>query len=114
MYNLEKRTSDFGIKIISLCKSIKINIINKNTINQVIRSGTSIGANYHEANDSSSKRDFKNKIFICKKETNETKYWLKMLYSSELDNRVEIQKLYQESQQLNMIFQKIVNSLNKK
>ncbi|MFZ5391718.1 MAG: four helix bundle protein [Patescibacteria group bacterium] len=114
MYDLEKRTSDFGIKVINLCKSIKINLINKNLINQIIRSGTSIGANYCEANNSSSKKDFKNKIYICKKETNETKHWLRMLIVSEPSNKEQIQNLYYECQQLNMIFQKIINTINKK
>ncbi len=79
-----------------------------------MRSGTSIGANYCEANNASSKKDFKNKIFICKKETQETKYWLRMLVKSEPDKRDDIAILWKECQELVMIFQKIINTCNGK
>ncbi len=68
VYDLEERTAIFGQNIISLCKNIGINNISGPLINQIIRSGTSIGANYMEANAASSKKDFVNKISICKKE----------------------------------------------
>jgi len=55
------------------------NIINNPLISQIVRSATSIGANYHEANGASSGKDFKNKIYICKKEAKETKYWLQII-----------------------------------
>ncbi len=73
-HDLEERTAKFGENIIILCKQIKLN-----TINKLIRSGTSIGANYMEANNASSRKDFTNKIFISKKEAQETKHWLRML-----------------------------------
>jgi|GEM_PF-5064254 len=66
-----RRTAILGENIIELGKNIKPDYINKPIINQMIRSGTSIGANYCEAINASSKRDFRNKIFICKKETQE-------------------------------------------
>lgn len=77
-YDLEERTALFAEKIIELCKKVPKNRIAMPIIDQLIRSGTSIGANYHEANGASSKRDFRNKIFICKKEAKETKYWLRL------------------------------------
>ena len=78
-YDLEERTALFGELIIKLCKSLPQNTITKPLIHQLIRSCTSIGANYMEANGASSRKDFRNKIFICKKETQETKHWLRML-----------------------------------
>ena len=72
-YDLEERTAKFGEDIIEFCKDIEHNVITKPIINQIIRSGTSIGANYMEANEASSKKDFRNKITICKKEIKETK-----------------------------------------
>ena len=68
-YNLEERTAKFGESVILFCKSINQDTINKPIINQLIRSATSVGANYMEANGASSRKDFANKIFICKKET---------------------------------------------
>ena len=113
-YNLIKRTGNFGENIIVFCKSIKQDNINRSIINQLVRSGTSIGANYCEANNASSKKDFRNKIFICKKEAQETKYWLQMITKCNQENKSEARKLWQECHELTMIFQKIVNSLNKR
>jgi four helix bundle protein len=113
-YNLEERTIRFGINIIKFCRENK-DLSIKSIINQLIRSGTSIGANYCEANNASSKKDFGNKIFICKKESQETKYWLRILSSCLLNKQKEkARNLWKECQELTMIFQKIVNTIDKK
>ncbi|HBP01398.1 MAG: hypothetical protein UY41_C0011G0015 [Candidatus Moranbacteria bacterium GW2011_GWE1_49_15] len=112
-YDLEERTSVFSENIIDLCRSIEKNIITRPIINQLMRSGTSVGANYCEANNACSRKDFKNKIFICKKESQETKYWLRLLKKSSLIKESEIGNLIQECQEFIFIFQKIINSLNK-
>ncbi len=78
-YNLEKRTVKFSEDVIVFAKTLKKDVINLPLISQLIRAATSIGANYCEANGASSKRDFRNKICICKKEARETKYWLELL-----------------------------------
>jgi four helix bundle protein len=109
-YDLEERTAKFGENTIEFCKTVKENFINKPLITQIIRSSTSIGANYCEANNASSKKDFRNKIFICKKECQETKHWLRMLAKCFPENKEIIRKLWSECQQLTMIFQKIINS----
>jgi len=113
-YDLEERTAKFGEEIIEFCKKIKQNAITKPIISQLIRSGTSIGANYMEANAASSKKDFRNKIFICKKEAQETKHWLRMFSKCFPERKKEIRKLWKECQELTMIFQKITSSLDKK
>jgi four helix bundle protein len=113
-YNLEERTAIFSEGIIAFCRSIKHDTITRPLVSQLVRSGTSIGANYCEANNASSKKDFRNKIFICKKETQETKYWLRILSSCVPARKDELRKYWQETQELLMIFQKIVNSLDKK
>jgi four helix bundle protein len=104
----------FGEDIITLCMKAKPNNINRPITNQLVRSGTSIGANYCEANNASSKKDFKNKIFICKKESQETKYWLQMLAKCSPETKENTRKLWKECQELTMIFQKIINTINKK
>ena len=113
-YDLEERTGKFGEDLIGFCKTLRQDIITKPIINQCIRSGTSIGANYMEANAASSKKDFRNKIFICKKEIQETKHWLRMLAKCFPERKEEIRKLWEECQELTMIFQKITSSLDKK
>lgn len=113
-YDLEERTAKFGEDIIELCSGIKQDVITLVLISQLIRSGTSIGANYMEANGASSKRDFGNKIFICKKEAQETKHWLRMMAKCLSEKKEEIRKLWQEAQELTMILQKITTSLRNK
>jgi four helix bundle protein len=113
-YDLEERTAKFGEDIIDFCKSINQDAISKPIINQLVRSATSIGANYMEANGASSKQDFKNKIFICKKESQETKHWLRMINKTNPEKTEETRKLWKECQELVMIFQKITSSLKEK
>ena len=113
-YNLEERTGKLGEEIIDFCKKIKKDIIVNPIIGQFIRSGTSIGANYMEANSASSRKDFRNKIFICKKEIQETKHWLRMLTKCVPEKEEEIKNLWKETQELNLIFGKIVSTLNNK
>jgi four helix bundle protein len=113
-YDLSKRTASFGEEMIVFCRKIKQDTITKPIISQIIRSGTSIGANYCEAINASSRKDFRNKIFICKKETQETKFWLQMLAKCCPELKEVTRILWKEAQELNMIFQKTINSLNSK
>lgn len=106
-YDLEERTAVFSERIIALCKKCPKNIVTIPVIGQLIRCGTSIGANYCEANGASSKKDFKNKIFICKKESKETKYWLRLLAKAEASMRDECREFWQEAQEFTMIFSKV-------
>ena len=109
-YDLEERTAKFGESVIIFCKGLKKDVILNPLINQIIRSATSIGANYMEANGASSKKDFINKIFICKKESQETKHWLRMIavYVPELKENIRV--LWREANELSMIFGKIAFS----
>ena len=109
-YNLEERTAKFSEDILDLLRAVKNNDLSRNIISQLIRSATSIGANYMEANGASSKKDFKNKIHICKKEAMETKYWLRMLAKISLENQDKCRDFWKEAQQLTLIFSKIANS----
>lgn len=111
-YDLEERTAHFGEAVILFCKSLPQDAVSRPLISQVVRSATSIGANYMEANGASSKRDFRNKIAICKKEAQETKHWFRMLAQCFANKRSEAQKFWKEAQELTLIFQKITNSLN--
>jgi len=110
-YNLEERTAIFGEDVIKLCRTTKNDNLTSPILNQLIRSGTSVGANYMEANGASSKKDFRNKIFICKKEAQETKHWLRMLKSFSKEQLGIVEKLWKEAQELTLIFQKIGSSL---
>jgi four helix bundle protein len=110
-FDLEERTATFGEDVISLCKGIKSTAITRPLISQLVRSATSIGANYCEANGASSKKDFKNKIHICKKEAQETKHWLRMLSKAVPELKDKLRTLWKECQELTLIFGKIISSL---
>ena len=113
-YDLEERTGKFGEDLIEFCRTLNQDTITRPIISQCIRSGTSVGANYMEANGASSKKDFRNKIFICKKEVQETKHWLRMLAKCFPERKEETRILWRECQELTLIFQKITSSLDGK
>jgi len=110
-FDLEERTSIFGEKIINFCQKTRINLIIEPLIKQLIRSATSIGANYMEANGSDSKKDFKNKISICKKEAKETTYWIRMLSNTLPNKKQELRIYWTEARELSLIFAAIINKI---
>lgn len=112
-YDLEARTLQFSEDIIVFLKKIKKDTINAPLINQLVRSATSIGANYCEANGACSKKDFKNKIYICKKEAKETKYWIQLIGKANAEVSEECKVHLREVQELTLIFSKIVQTIEK-
>ncbi len=77
--------------------------MNNPLIRQLVRSGTSIGANYCEADDGVPKKDFRNKIGISKKEARETKHWLRMIGTAEPEMKIAARELWQEAKELHLI-----------
>lgn len=108
IYDLQERTAKFGEAIITFVKRLPDDPAARPIKTQLIRSGTSIGANYCEAVDAESPRDFIHKIGICKKEANETKYWLRMISIALPTHKEEARQLWKEAQELNLIFQKSI------
>lgn len=106
---LEERTVVFSVNVIKKLAPYSQNTELRSVVDQIIRSSTSIGANYHEANNASSPADFKNKIYISKKEAAETEYWLEVL--SRLLTKEDFSSLKEEVHQLLMIFQKIITTM---
>ncbi|OGK56264.1 four helix bundle protein [Candidatus Roizmanbacteria bacterium RIFCSPLOWO2_02_FULL_38_10] len=107
IYDLKQRTARFGANIILLVKKLKQDNINKPIISQLIRAATSIGANYMEADAAESKKDFRHKIGICKKESKETLHWLHMLSVAHKEINTELRNLYKEAHELTLIFSTI-------
>jgi four helix bundle protein len=112
-YPLEERTLNFGKDVVKFCRSLKQDAVTRPLITQLVRSGTSVGANYCEANGASSKKDFKNKIHICKKEVLETKYWIEIIPEDNNVPKDDINKLRGEAIGLGKIFSKIISTINK-
>lgn len=117
-YDLRERTYKFGLRIVLLVdkfpKSTSGNVIGK----QLIRSGTSVGANSEEADGASTKKDFIHKIYIAKREASETRYWLRIVLDAEIlnneNNKIEIKSLMSECEELIKILSSISHNSKKK
>ena len=112
-YDLEERTALFAEKIIEFCKKIPKTVVVTPIISQLIRAGTSVGSNYCEADCAESKKDFEHKIGICKKESKESRYWLRMIARAVPDFTNEARVLWAEANELHLIFITIVRNSRK-
>lgn len=109
-YDLEERTYQFARNVAVFCKKLPANSINFKYIEQVIRASGSVGANYIEANESLSKKDFAMRIKICRKESKEVNYWLRLIVDSNADEfKKEGLHLGKEAEELKRIFSSIVD-----
>ncbi len=102
--NLMERTARFGEAIIQFAKRIPFSPVNNRLIDQLVGSGTSIGANYCEADDAVSGKDFKKSIGVCRKEAKECMYFLRMVATAEESLAEDARLLWREAKQLNLIF----------
>jgi len=109
-WDLEERTAKFGENIILFCKKVPRNPITIPLITQLVKAGTSVGANYCEADDAESKKDFRHKIGIVKKESRESKHFIRMIVVAVPKLKEDGKPLWQEAKELNLIF----NSIYKK
>ena len=107
-YDLEERTARFGEAIIDFAKTLPRNPILLPLMDQLVRAGTSIGANYMEADAASTKRDFRHKISICRKEAKETRHWLRMVVRALPEKAADARVLWKEAQELVLIFSAIL------
>jgi four helix bundle protein len=103
-FDLEERTAVFGETIVRFARKIPNNPVTIPLISQIVRSGTSVGANYCEADDAVSKKDFKKKFGTCRKESRETKLWLRMIAAAAPEFKTEARELWQEAKELHLIF----------
>ena len=101
-YDLEERTAVFGEALIDFCLAVPANPVTAPIINQLVRAGTSVGANYCEADDAESKKDFRHKIALCRKEARETKYWLRMIAKAAPSQKAPARLLWREAKELHL------------
>ena len=113
-FDLEERTARFAEDVIELCKSVLISPISRRIITQIIGSSGSIGANYCEASEAESKKDFRHKMSIANKEIKETKHWLRLLAKTNPEKKERIKQLWQEAHELLLIFSKSIRTSNNK
>ena len=112
-YNLEERTAKFGEEIIKFARKMSEGSVTTPIIIQLVKSGTSIGANYCEADDAESGQDFRHKIGICKKESRECKHFLRMSAVAAPEAADRARKLWAEAKELNLIFNSIYKKIKK-
>lgn len=107
-FDLEDRTSSFGEAMIDFAKGIPKNVITLPLISQLVRAGTSIGANYREADCAESRKDFEHKLAISKKEANESRYWIRMIVRAAPELAEQAKPLWIEANELQLIFVSII------
>ena len=112
-YNLEDRTLSFAKKVIEFINKLPKTLTNTEICKQLVRSAGSVGANYIEANESLSKKDFLMRIKICRKEAKESRYWLNLVHCSE-EYEIDRTELITESTELMKIFGAIVTKTSTK
>lgn len=110
-YDLEARTAKFGEDAIRFCKDMPRSELTRRIIDQLVGCGTSVGANYCEADDAESPKDFKHKIGLCKKESREAKHFLRMAAVAVPESADNARKLWIEAKELNLIFNAIYKKL---
>ena len=106
-YDLEDRTALFGEAIIDFAKTVPVSPVTNRLISQLVGASTSVGANYCEADDAVSTKDFRHKISICKKEAREAKFFVREMVRAVPELRVQAKPLWQEAKELHLIFASI-------
>ena len=112
-YDLEERTARFGERIIQFARRIPLDPVTEPLIKQMVRAGTSIGANYGEADDAGSKKEFRYRISVCKRESRESKHWLRMIAAAAPALKDEARVHWQEAKELHLIFSAIFRGKGK-
>ena len=107
VFDLEERTARFGEAVIRFLKPMERNSLTNRLIDQLVGASTSVGANYCEADDAVSKKDFKHRIGTCRKESRESKHFLRMIAAAAPEKRLEARELWREAHELNLIFSTI-------
>lgn len=110
-YDLETRTLEFAKTVVKLCRSLPTDTVNSKLIDQLIRSASSVGANYREANDSLGKKDFIHRLRISRKESKETIFWLELIKEANANHLDQISYLIDECIQLRNILSTIINKM---
>jgi len=109
-FDLAERTALFGEAVIDFSRRVPVDPVTSRLIPQLVGAGTSVGANYCEADEGVSKRDFRNRIGTCKKEARETKFFIRMIVRAVPHLREEAKAVWQEAKELHLIFAKIFRS----
>jgi four helix bundle protein len=103
-FDLEERTAKFGEAIIAFARKVPVNTLTNPLIGHIVRAGTSVGANYCEADEAGSRKEFRYRISVRKRESKETKYWLRMIAAAVPELAADARDLWREAKELTLIF----------
>jgi four helix bundle protein len=103
-YDLSERTARFGEAAIGFARKAKLDPVTSPLVKQLIRAATSVGANYAEADEAGSNKEFRYRISVCKREAKETRHWLRMIAAAVPQLREEARRLWKEANELTLIF----------
>src|SRR4051812_41696784 len=112
-WDLGERTALFGEAVIAFCKRVPRHVITNPLITQLVKAGTSVGANYCETDDAVSKREFRKNACICRKEARESKHFIRMIVAAEPDLAEVARPLWQEAKELHLIFCSIFRKVSR-
>ena len=110
---IRKKSKAFAVRIIRLTRHLQENLKEFVLSNQIKKSGTSIGANVRESRNAQSRADFINKLQIALKESDETEYWLELLFETEYINQEVFDSLMTDNKELTALLTSIINSAKK-
>jgi four helix bundle protein len=113
VWDLEERTALFGEAVVAFCKRVPKNVITNPLISQLVKAGTSVGANYCEADDAVSKREFRKNTGTCKKEARESKHFIRMIVAADPAMAETGCPLWQEAKELHLIFCSIFRKVSR-
>jgi four helix bundle protein len=107
-FDLEERTARFGEAVIAFAKRVPVNVVTMPLISQLVRAASSVGANYCEADEADSGKEFRYRIGVCKREARESKHQIRMIVAAERELRDAGRPLWQEAKELTLIFAAIL------
>jgi four helix bundle protein len=103
-FDLGERTARFGEDVIRFVRKIKLDPVASPLVRQIVRSATSVGANYAEADEAGLKKEFRYRVSVCLREARETKHWLRMIAVASPQSKDDARRLWQEANELTRIF----------
>ena len=106
-YDLEERTGRYGETVVTFATTLPVAPVTEPIIRQLVKSATSVGANCCEADDAGSRKEFRYRISLCKRESRESKHWLRMVAAAIPERKDEARSLWREAKELNLIFSAI-------
>jgi len=112
--DIAERLLDFSARIVKLANALPKSTVGMHVCGQIVRSGTSAGANYEEARGAESKSDFAHKLAISLKELRETRYWLKVISRTELIAPARMRRITQEADELCRIVSKSISTVRQR